>query len=158
MSVLTALFRGKGAHADSISCFEGLTLELAGRRLPRTQHSIWKELWHLNYWMDHELRSIAGPEVPTPEHASASWPDAPDPPDAAAWEAGRARFESQINQFMALASHLTDGDRIVHPKTGESVRDVLMQMIAHNSYHIGQVVQMRRAFDVWPPAGGGDTW
>jgi len=158
MTVLIELLRGKGAHADPVACFEGLTLELAGRRLPRTQQSIWQMLWHLNYWMDYELRSIAGPEVSYPEHAVISWPEGPSPPSAEAWEAGRKQFSRQLDQLAALAGNPADFGRMVHPTAGETLGDVLWQLVAHNSYHLGQVVQMRRAFDVWPPVGGGDSW
>ena len=115
-------------------------------------------LWHLNYWMDYELRSITGPEVPYPEHAALSWPDGPSPPGAAAWEGERRRFLVQLDQLVALAGNAAALGRMVHPKAGETVGDVLWQMVAHNSYHIGQVVQMRRAFDVWDSKAGGDTW
>jgi uncharacterized damage-inducible protein DinB len=46
----------------------------------------------------------------------------------------------------------------VHPAKGETVTDVLWQMVAHNSYHTGQIALLRRAFGFWPPPGGGDTW
>jgi uncharacterized damage-inducible protein DinB len=39
-----------------------------------------------------------------------------------------------------------------------SVRDVLWQTMAHNSYHIGQIAMLRRMLGAWPPKAGGDTW
>jgi uncharacterized damage-inducible protein DinB len=39
-----------------------------------------------------------------------------------------------------------------------TVRGVLFQMVAHNSYHLGQVALLRRALGAWPPPGGSDTW
>jgi uncharacterized damage-inducible protein DinB len=35
---------------------------------------------------------------------------------------------------------------------------VLWQMVAHNSYHVGQIAMIRRTLGAWPPCGGGDTW
>jgi len=158
MNVMLQLFHGKGAHADSLACVEAVDFEMAGRALAGTNHTIWKEIWHLNYWMDHELRSIAGPEVPSPEHAAAGWPATIAPPDAEAWEQERTRFGELIQRFVAVAGDFAIAGRLVHPAKGESVRDVCWQMIAHNSYHLGQVVQIRRAFGAWPPPSGGDTW
>ena len=39
-----------------------------------------------------------------------------------------------------------------------STHAVLWQTLVHNSYHIGQVVILRRALGIWPPRGGGDSW
>ena len=43
-------------------------------------------------------------------------------------------------------------------KLSGTLEAVLLQMVAHNSYHTGQIAMIRRALDVWPPRGGGDTW
>jgi uncharacterized damage-inducible protein DinB len=31
-------------------------------------------------------------------------------------------------------------------------------MVAHTSYHTGQIAMIRRTLGAWPPRGGGDTW
>src|SRR5262245_18825793 len=115
----------------------------------------------MNYWMDYELRSIAGPEVPYPEHAAESWPGADGPATASALEGEARRFADLIKQLSELAGRLDDNrlrSRVVHPAKQETVEDVLWQMVAHNSYHIGQVAMLRRAMGAGPPSGGGDTW
>lgn len=160
VKVLHDLLRGRGAHADPLATVSGLGVELAGRRLAGAQHSIWQLVWHMNYWMDYEVRSIEGPEVPYPAHADASWPAETAPPSPAAWDAEVTRFGQLLKRFGDWVDRAAEGDadRIVHARKSESVHDVLWQMVAHNSYHIGQVAMLRRAFGAWPPAGGGDTW
>lgn len=39
-----------------------------------------------------------------------------------------------------------------------SVEAILFQTVAHNSYHLGQVVQVRHGLALWPPPKGSDTW
>lgn len=157
---LRDLLRGHGAHADPIACVSDLPVALANRTLAGAPQTIWQLVWHMNYWMDYELRSIVGPEVSYPAHAAASWPDTPAAgPEA--WAAEVARFRRQIERLMGLAGLAVQdgsGARIVHPSKNETVQDVLWQLAAHNSYHTGQVVQLRRAFGAWPPPEGGDTW
>jgi uncharacterized damage-inducible protein DinB len=160
-TTLQLLLHGKGAHADTVACVSGLRPELAGRRITGIEHTIWQLLVHMNYWMDYELRSIAGPEVTYPEHAAESWPDSDGPPSATALTDEVRRFADQVKQLSDLAGRLNDDrlrSRVVHPTKQESVEDVLWQMVAHNSYHIGQVAMLRRALGVWPPTSGGDTW
>lgn len=158
--VLKELLRGRGAHVDPVASITGLGADLVGRRLAGVDHTIWQLVWHMNYWMDYELRSITGPEVPYPEHADASWPVEPGPASATDWDAEVARFTAQVAALSEWADRAArgDGDRVVHGKKAETVLDVLWQMVAHNSYHIGQVATLRRAFGAWPPASGGDTW
>jgi uncharacterized damage-inducible protein DinB len=43
-------------------------------------------------------------------------------------------------------------------KVGETLEEVLWQMVAHNSYHVGQIALIRRALGAWPPRAGGDKW
>ena len=159
--VLLDLLRGRGAHVDPVACVEGMGADLAGRRLPGAQHTIWQLVWHMNYWMAYELASLEGPETPYPEHADQSWPEAAEPASEVAWQAEVERFHRQVGQFGGWARRAALeglGARIAHRARGETVQDVLWQMAAHNSYHTGQVALLRRAFGAWPPAGGGDTW
>lgn len=158
---LLDLLRGRGAHLDPIVCVEGLSADLAGRILPDTPHSIWGLVWHMNYWMAYELASLEGAEAAYPEHAALSWPEAATTPSAEVWQAEVERFRRHIDQLGDWARRAAlegVGGRIAHPARGETVQDVLWQMVAHNSYHTGQVAMLRRAFGVWPPAGGEDTW
>jgi len=160
-STLQLLLHGKGAHADTVASVSGLSPELAGKRPVGIEHTIWQLLVHMNYWMDYELRSIVGPEVPYPEHAADSWPNTDGPASASALVDEVRRFANQIKQLSDLAGRLNDNQlrsRVVHPAKQETVEDVLWQMVAHNSYHVGQVAALRRALGAWPPADGGDTW
>jgi uncharacterized damage-inducible protein DinB len=43
-------------------------------------------------------------------------------------------------------------------KIAGSLEAVLWQMVAHTSYHVGQIVMVRQALGAWAPRGGGDTW
>jgi hypothetical protein len=114
----------------------------------------------MNYWMDYELHALDGEEPPYPAHAAESWPSDPTPVSAAAWDAEVDRFRGCIDRLRGWVTKLGEGEagRIVHQRRAETVEDVLWQMVAHNSYHSGQVTLLRRAFGAWPPAGGGDTW
>jgi uncharacterized damage-inducible protein DinB len=146
---------------DPVACIAGLSVEVAGQQLAGAQHTIWQLVWHMNYWMDYELRSIAGPEAAYPAHASESWPAAAAPAGGAEWDAEGLRFRRQVDRLAEWArrSALEGlGARMAHAGKSETVQDVLWQMMAHNSYHTGQIALLRRAFGAWPPPGGGDSW
>jgi len=162
---LAELFRGKGSHADPFACVEDLSAELAARRIEGFPHSIGQLVFHMNYWMDYELRRIRGQRTAYPEHASESFPSASSPCDTQEWDRLRNCFAALLADFTALANSSPekmqrqiesahDGDRQV----AGTLEAVLMQMVAHNSYHVGQIAMLRQALGAWPPRGGGDTW
>ncbi|MFZ3276010.1 MAG: DinB family protein [Candidatus Sulfotelmatobacter sp.] len=162
---LTELLRGKGAHADPLACVEDLSAELAARSVAGFPHSIGQLVFHMNYWMEYEVRRIRGERPTYPEHSSESFPPAPSPADAEEWDRLRKRFAGLLAELVALAKSspqemqrqietVHDGDT----KLAGTLEAVLGQMVAHNSYHTGQIAMIRRALGAWPPRGGGDTW
>src|SRR5271170_6081555 len=162
---LTELLHGKGAHADPLACVEDLSAELAARQVPGFPHSIGQLVFHMNYWMAYELRRIRGERPAYPEHASESFPPAQSPADAQDWDRMRKRFVGLLTDFTALANsspeemqHQIDTVHEADKKVAGTLEAVLWQMVAHNSYHTGQIAMLRRALNAWPPRGGGDTW
>jgi uncharacterized damage-inducible protein DinB len=162
---LTELLHGKGAHADPIACVEDISAELAARRVEGFPHSVGQLVFHMNYWMEYELRRIRGERPEYPEHAAESFPAVPSPVDAAEWDRLRGQFAGLLNDFTELAkSSRLELDRAIETvhegdtKVAGTLEAVLWQMVAHNSYHTGQIAMIRRVLGAWPPRGGGDSW
>ena len=162
---LTELLHGKGAHADPIACVEDLSCDLAARHVAGFPHSVAQLVFHMNYWMDYELRRIRGQKPKYPEHNAESFPPEQPPLDAKAWDRLRTRLATLLSEYAALAkSNRAELDRqieTVHEgdqKVAGSLESVLWQMVAHNSYHAGQIAMIRRMLGAWPPKAGGDTW
>jgi uncharacterized damage-inducible protein DinB len=162
---LTELLRGRGAHVDPLACVEDLSDELAARQVAGFPHSVGQLVFHMNYWMDYELRRIRGERPAYPTHASESFPSASSPSDRQEWDRLKKQFAGLLADFAALANSspkemqrpietVQEGDR----KLAGTLAAVLWQMVAHNSYHVGQIAMIRQALGVWPPRGGGDTW
>ena len=155
---LTELLRGKGAHVDPLACVEDVSPELAVRRIDGFPHSISELVFHMNYWMSYELKRIRGERPKYPEHNAESFPTTP--PD---WEKLKRDLAWFLQEFARLAqSPRSELDRYL-----ESIHDqqkpgtletILWQMVAHNSYHTGQIALIRRALNAWPPKTGGDAW
>jgi len=164
MRALRELLRGGGAHADALASV-AVPFELAGRIAPGFPHSVAQLVFHISYWIEYELERIAGRKPPYPEHAALSWPSAPAPASPAAWRAELARFEAALDGLAALTrsrpAALARPIDVTHPsyaRNARSLEAVLWQTLAHNAYHLGQVVLVRQALGAWPPAGGADTW
>jgi len=162
-SVLADLLQGKNAHTNSLHCVD-VPAEVAGQLLLPLPHSIWQLVWHMDYWMAHELARIGGHPAPYPEHAALSWPTA-EPPSVDAWQDARSQFRTLLEQLEALTNgSAAERGRVLAadgPQAGSrdfTVEEVLWQTAVHNSHHLGQVVLVRRAIGAWPPKEGSDTW
>ena len=162
---LSELLHGKGSQVDPLACVEDLSFELAGRQLAGFPYSIAQLVFHMNYWMDFELRRIRGQRPAYPEHNAESFPPTPSPTDAEDWDQLRKRFAGLLDDYTALAKSSSEemqrqiesahaGDA----KLAGTLEAVLWQMVVHNSYHTGQIAMIRRMLGAWPPRGGGDTW
>ncbi|MGA7300723.1 MAG: DinB family protein [Candidatus Sulfotelmatobacter sp.] len=162
---LIELLRGKGAHADPLACVEDISAELARRKVNGFPHSIAQLLFHMNYWMDYDLRRAHGEKPRYPEHNSESFPSTAAPASDAEWHKWQERFAALISETAALAGlsqtdldHKVEATHPSHQQRADTLEALLWQLAAHNSYHTGQIAMIRRALGAWPPRGGGDTW
>lgn len=161
--VLAELLRGKGAHVDPLASVEDLSPELAERRIEGFPHSVADLVFHMNYWMNYELKRIRGQNQHYPEHNAESFPSARQN-----WDQLKRDLSWFVSEFAKLAqSPPKELKREVEASTAaleqqssklNSVEALLWQMVAHNSYHTGQIVMIRQALQAWPPKSGGDTW
>jgi uncharacterized damage-inducible protein DinB len=169
-AALLELVHGKGAHVDPAACVEDLSAELAARIVEGYPHSIWQILEHMNYWMDYDLGKVAGENRPYPDQAIESWPQYPQSKDESGsadeqWRKSVQSFTDLLARLAQLAaSDATALERqlfnVGSPQSPResTVHAMLWQIVAHNSYHAGQIALLRRQFGAWPPRRGGDTW
>jgi uncharacterized damage-inducible protein DinB len=162
---LTELLRGKGGHADPIGCVEDISAELAARRVQGFPHSIGQLVWHMNFWMSYDLRRARGERPKYPEHNAESFPPVGTPANAAEWDKMRRDFARLLKEHQEMAkSPRAELDREVEPMHDDhkqragTVEAILWQTVGHNSYHVGQIVMIRRMLGAWPPKAGGDSW
>lgn len=162
---LAELIYGKGGHASPVACVEDLSAELAGSRVSGSPYSVWQIVKHLNYWMDYELKRMDGRPLPYPEHAIESWPTVTAPSSEEEWKKEVSQFSEHLQEFVRLSDSGTETlarsvevTTRAHTQQCNTMHAVLWQTAVHNSYHIGQIVLIRRCLKAWPPRGGGDTW
>ncbi|WP_373278555.1 DinB family protein [Alicyclobacillus shizuokensis] len=154
--MLLKALHGRDAHVSPQEVFEGIDWTVVGQIPPGCPHSIWQIVHHLIYWQDFCLELLKGHNPPAPAHASDTWIAPMNPASAAEWK-------DTVNVFLAGMRKLADAidsdlDEEVAALSGTSRVEILGSVMAHNSYHLGQVVLLRRMLGTWPPASGGDTW
>jgi len=73
------------------------------------------------------------------------------PPDASAWDKSVQAFERDLQEMIALVKDTKTNlcAKISHGEGQTILREALL-LADHNSYHLGQLVDLRRALGAWP--------
>lgn len=120
-------------------------------------YTIFQIVNHMIYWQDYILEILAGGQPTVPAHAIDSWPGSEVPQTEAEWNQTVERFLQGVDQAIQLVETSDLEEKL--PNWHNKPRLEALRVIpSHNSYHLGQVVLLRRMLGSWPPPGGGDTW
>ena len=156
---LRELLYGLGSHLHTLHALEGLDPALAGGSCPGAPHTIFQVLQHMVYWQDIALARMRGESAPQPATAAEGWTSPAVPEDASDWEATVASLAEGLRSIEALvADPEVPLDRTTDERRGRTLLDEVLMVTGHNSYHLGQIVQLRQQLGSWPPPKGGDTW
>ena len=156
---LRGLLYGSHAHLHILHALEGLPTSEAGATVEGSPHTIFQVLHHMTYWTDIAVARMHGDDPPDPASAAEGWDFPAAPEDESDWEAAVASLAEGLRASEALvADPEYDLDRVAHARTGSSARHEVLMVQGHNSYHLGQIVQLRQQLGSWPPPRGGDTW
>jgi hypothetical protein len=148
---LAYLLKGGGAHVHFEGVVGGLPAELRGRRAPGLPHTAWQLLEHMRIAQWDILEFSRNPKHVSPDFPQGYWPKAEAPPDEAAWEKSVRQFRSDLRQMIALVKNPRAdlSARIPHGEGQTILREALL-VADHNAYHLGQLVDLRRALGAWP--------
>jgi hypothetical protein len=147
---LLDLLGGGHAHPDFVAAIAGLPDGLRGAKPPGLPHSPWRLLEHMRIAQDDILRFCLDPAHVSPEFPAGYWPEGDAPPDQAAWDLSAASFRADLRALMDLvADPSTDLFAPLPHGRGQTVLREALLVADHNSYHIGQLVTVRRLLGAW---------
>jgi len=135
---------GKGAHLPFDKAVKGFTPELAAKRLPHLAHTAWQLVYHLWIAQWDILEFSRDPGHKSPEWPQGYWPAAaPDRP--AAWEETISKFRTDLAAMIDLVKDEKNDLLAPFPHgQGQTLLREALLVIDHNSYHVGQLVDLRR--------------
>jgi hypothetical protein len=140
---------GHGAHIDLEAAVKGFPFELSGKRVPNLAHTAWQLVYHVQIaqWDILEFCRHAGHV--SPEYPSGYWPKTDAPEDEQQWLGTIASFGEDLRAMMELVED--PGNDLFAPFPHGSGQNLLREailIIDHNSYHIGQLVDIRMLLGV----------
>jgi uncharacterized damage-inducible protein DinB len=149
---LVELLRGGHAHVTPELALEGLNPALRHARPAAGSHSIWEELEHMRLAQEDILRYTLDPAWVSPPFPEGYWPPPTEALTEAAWAQARAAFFADLAEVIRLAqdSRVDLTAEIPHGQPGHTYLREILLVADHNAYHLGQIVQTRKAFGDWP--------
>ena len=145
---LLELLRMKGAHLGFDEAVASFPVDLRGRKPQGAPHTPWQLLEHLRIAQWDILDFSCNPQYREMKWPDDYWPETEAPPDAAAWERSVQKFRQDLKAMEGLIARpevdLTA--RIPHG-TGQTLLREALLVADHNSYHLGQLVLVRKMLE-----------
>ena len=123
---------------------QGLTAEQAKWSPGNGAHSVGQLAYHLWFWNTTELAHFKGEKAPA---FSGNNDETFNDFNAAQWD----DLQKKLNQV------LTDWERAVETADDQKIAEnasLIAHVGAHNAYHIGQIIYVRKLQGVWDPSKG----
>jgi hypothetical protein len=145
---LLDLLRMKGAHLNYDEAVAGFPTELRGKKPKGAPHTPWQLLEHLRIAQWDILDFSRNPGYEEMKFPDDYWPKTAAPPDDDAWDQSVAQFRQDLKSMEELiADPKADlAARIPHGKGQTLLREALL-VADHNSYHLGQLVFLRKMLE-----------
>jgi hypothetical protein len=147
---LLDLLTGGHAHATFDQVVAGFAVEHAGTRPAGMPHSAWELLEHLRIAQNDILRFSQSADYVSPAWPDGYWPPMPAPGRKADWDKSVQAFKADLEQFKQLVEDpKQDLYRPFPWGEGQTLLREALLIADHNSYHLGQLLQVRRALGDW---------
>ncbi|OAX45823.1 DinB family protein [Paenibacillus sp. AD87] len=145
---------GERGHIRIARALPDISAELASRKHEHMPYSIYQLVKHMHYWQQFMLEHLEGRKPQLPANVMESWPEDTGPQDEAAWEADIQAFLDGVDRAVTIAETVQLDDSLPYFPS-ETKAGLLRNIASHNSYHLGEIVLLRRFYGAWPPPGGG---
>lgn len=145
---LRKLLDWRDAHAGFDAAVDGVPPEFRGRQPEGLPYSPWQLLEHLRLAQHDILDFCRNPEYGEMKWPDDYWPASAEPPSAEAWDESIAAYRADRKALQQLADEADLFAEIPHGSGQTYLRELLL-VADHNSYHVGQLVAVRRLLGIW---------
>ena len=149
-SIVASALDWEQAHASLDHAIEGLPADLRGRRPEGFPHSAWELLEHIRITQLDLLefcRNADYQELPFPD---GHWPSTPAPKTDRDWDESLVGIHRDREAFKAFAVEPgRDLTAKIPHGTGQTYLRTIVAAVDHTSYHVGQIVAVRRLLGAW---------
>ena len=145
------LLKGGAAHVHFMDALEGFPPNKRGTFAPGLPHTGWQLLEHSRIAQWDILEFSRNPKHVSPGFPEGYWPKTPNPPSEAEWNKSVQAFQRDLDEMVELVqSPRTNLFAKIPHGNGQTILRQSLVLADHNSYHLGQMVDLRRALGAWP--------
>jgi hypothetical protein len=150
---LIELLQGGGAHARFDDAVKDFPESLRGDKPSGLPHSGWMLLEHLRLAQWDILEFSRNPKHQSPKWPEGYWPKTEAPPARASWDKSIQQFRKDLKAMQDLVSDSkTDLFASIPWGDGQTILREALLVADHNSYHVAQLIDVRRLLGAWKPA------
>lgn len=147
---LVELLKGGNAHVGFLDALESIPRRMRGAYAKGLPHTAWQLLEHLRIAQWDILEFSRDPKHLSPEFPVGYWPSTPAPHDDDAWKKSIRAFRHDQRTMMRLISNRRLDLHAPFPwGDGQNLLREALLVADHNAYHLGQLVDLRRALGIW---------
>ena|SRR5271165_1478828 len=148
---LIELLKGGNAHVGFLDTIENIPKNKRGAYAKGLPHTAWQLLEHLRIAQWDILEFSRNPKHISPEFPVGYWPSTPAPHDEAAWKKSIKAFRRDQRAMIRLvANRRRDLHTAFSWGDGQTLLREALLVADHNAYHLGQLLDLRRALGIWP--------
>jgi DinB superfamily len=150
---LVNLLKGGWAHVPFMDAIEGFPAGKRGSYAQGLPHTAWQLLEHLRLAQWDILEFSRNAKHVSPEFPEGYWPKTPAPRSEEEWTDSVWAFRRDLREMIRLVENpRTDLYAKIPHGDGQNILREALVLADHNSYHLGQLVDLRRALGSWPEA------
>lgn len=142
--------RGGNAHVPFGKVVAGIPADKRGVIAEGLPYSAWQLLEHIRIAQADMLEFCTNPKYAAPRWPENYWPSSPMPPSSAAWDRSVEQVKTDLEAFIKVIS---DPKKDLFAKIswgdGQTLFHEACLILDHNSYHLGELVAVRRVLGVW---------
>jgi hypothetical protein len=147
---LLYLLKGEGAHAKFEDVIDDFPAKQRGEKVANFPHTAWMLLEHLRIAQWDILEFSRNAKHKSPDWPSGYWPKEEAPPSVPAWAKSVRGFQSDRKAMQKLvADPKSDLHKPFPWGDGQTLLREALLLADHNSYHLGQLVTLRRLLGAW---------
>ena len=144
------MLKGGNAHITFDDAVADFPATLRGKKPGKSPHTAWRLLEHLRIAQHDILEFSRNAKHKSPDWPDGYWPATDQPPSDAAWTNSIKAFRADLKSMLALVKNArTDLLARIPWGDGQTIAREAMLLADHNAYHIGQLVELRRALGNW---------
>jgi hypothetical protein len=148
---LVVFLRGGAAHVETLEALKDFPIQLSGVKPEGAPHSAWELLEHMRISLRDLLDFSTNPEYVEKKWPDDYWPSTHEASSKQAWDDSIRALREDLTAFEKLVRDPKSNLYAQLPwgtKDQTLLREVLLAA-DHNSYHLGELVFLRRILGAW---------